>query len=138
MMVGLCLVLGGTARADPRWWWDDAPLFSSRVVDVDVAVVPDASPLAFLAWVEPASAIETWVWLTASFDGGCSTCAPVVVLGALGPEDDIALAVAEIPSDSDSQRFFSVAILQGSRGSLRVASGLLTVPSIFPPGSWCD
>ena len=122
------LVLAVPSRAEPRWWWDDAPVAPLRQAeDVDVAVVPrEGLPtIVLVAWTEPPIAFEGALQLSASFDGGCSFCPPVHLESLFDPEDDIALAAAAFDGPTPT---VAIAVIHESRGRVQVLHDATTIP----------
>ncbi|MFC2172552.1 hypothetical protein ACFLU6_07975, partial [Acidobacteriota bacterium] len=127
-------------QADPRWWWDDAPLSSvvpsEEIADVDIDVVyayaGNALGAFFVAWiVPPQGPAQGSLWLTASFNGGCSFCEPVRVAEVNGPDaTNVSLAVA-----GNMLFFYTIQIAYQENGNIRIAYDIDTVPDDSDPSS---
>ena len=110
-LIVLALLLAPAALADPRWWWNDAPVGTSGgVTSQDIDVVPPVyrndPPAIFIAYVRPPGIIEGSLHLAASFDGGCSFCQVHVAMLFAG---DVEAAVAAAPLMGAG--FYSIQIL---------------------------
>ena len=87
LLISLALIVLSSfnLHADPRWWWHDGliPFGGAGVtiadvdIDVDSSYTGNARGDFFVTWIVPARGpMGGAVWLTASFDGGCSFCDP--------------------------------------------------------------
>jgi uncharacterized repeat protein (TIGR01451 family) len=71
--------------AGPRWWWNDAPiaLTPQDSVNPDITLpIGTTTPVRaiIVVWQEkPAGETDNEIYLTASFDDGCSFCDPVQI-----------------------------------------------------------
>ena len=97
----LCLFLLGQGFlfSGPRWWWDDreVAVTNGNSLNPDVAFpvgnADTVTDVIFVVWQEiPEGETDYEIFLTASFDMGCSFCDPVQITE--NDDDDINPAVA--------------------------------------------
>ena len=129
-------------RADPRWWWDDSFVSDAvgTIADVDIDAVSvysgnAGSPL-FVAWVVPPRGPGGGsLMLTASFDGGCSFCDPVLVTSVTYPDAvKVSIAVA-----GNFALHYTIQIAYQDNGDVFVAYDNSSVPvDMDPPGIKCE
>jgi len=128
LALSLLTLAAPEASADPRWWWNDSLVASSRDISfLDIDVVPSAlagePPAIFVSWLDPPGMTARPLYLAASFDGGCTFCT-VEVTDVYDVVPEAALAVAPL---RDSGRY-SIQILYTDRFEMKLAYDVLSVP----------
>lgn len=76
------ILLAGDAAADPRWWWNDLRLTDTPTESITPHLVAPGyatggagGSAVFVVWSEiDAVGGDLEVWMTATFDGGCTFC----------------------------------------------------------------
>ncbi|MFC2172682.1 hypothetical protein ACFLU6_08630 [Acidobacteriota bacterium] len=136
----LLFVLSGFLHADPRWWWHDAPVPNpapgDNILAADIDVVSNYSgnvtEAFFIAWItEPSPIGSGGVWLTASFDGGCSFCDPVLMASHFGFDtDNVSLAVA---GNSIAPFYYTIQVAYQENSNIVIVYDNNSIPDDFDP-----
>jgi hypothetical protein len=135
-----CLLAAAPLGADPRWWRNDQRLTFTTTE----AVTPHIAPIGYGTGAPPGSFVVTWsqvdpvggdleVWLTASFDGGCTFCAPTRLTDDTVDDTRPRAAAYALPSTG----FLSVAVAFEQSGKVVVAWDSSTLDFHLPSDQWC-
>jgi hypothetical protein len=140
----LAAALTGVAvasRADPRWWWDDVRLTATPTdgITPHICVPGYASGGAgangvFITWaeVDPVGG-DLEIWMTASFNTGCTFCAPIRLTDNAVDDTHPRIAVLRIPSTG----MWSIAVTFESAGQVVIAWDATTADSRVPFDQLC-
>lgn len=133
------LVAATTARADPRWWWNDVRVTNNP----GDSYVPHVAPIryqpgglanaVFVAWQDESDGGgDTEIWFTATFDGGCSFCPPMRITDNDAPDRRPRIAVMVLP-----EGLFSIAVAFENDEQVAIAWDSTHADARVPAGQLC-